>query len=99
MPKPPRWNANDAHRELNAAGFTLLRTKESHRIYSLGEGRVVVSFHGSRELHPKIVRQVLDAVSECGGNPPLMDKSSYELETETILSQFAGVVPVVCLLL
>lgn len=68
MPKLPRWSANDAHRTLIAAGFTLLRTKGSHRIYALGECRVVVPFHGSRDLHPKIVRQVVDAISECGGH-------------------------------
>ncbi len=73
MPKLPRWNAHDAHRMLIAAGFTLLRTKGSHRIYYQAGCRVVVPFHGGVVLHPKIVRQVLDAIRECGGNPELKD--------------------------
>jgi predicted RNA binding protein YcfA (HicA-like mRNA interferase family) len=45
------------------AGFTLLRSRGSHRIYSNGPTRVVVPFHGAKTLHPKIVRQVIDAVT------------------------------------
>ena len=46
------------------AGFVWLRSKGSHRIYAKGGRRVVVPFHSNATLHPKIVRQVLDAIEE-----------------------------------
>jgi len=46
------------------AGFQLVRTKGSHRIYQRGNTRIVLPFHAGRDLHPKIVRQVLDALTE-----------------------------------
>lgn len=62
MPKLPRLNAQEAEKLLLAAGFTLIRSKESHRVY-LKEGvRVVVPFHAKKVLHPKIVIQVMKAI-------------------------------------
>jgi predicted RNA binding protein YcfA (HicA-like mRNA interferase family) len=55
--------APEAERELLQAGFSLLRIKGSHHIYGKGARRVVVPFHGNQVLHPKIVRQVLDAIT------------------------------------
>ena len=54
------------------AGFAWLRSKGSHRIYANGLRRVVVPFHGGATLHPKIVRQVLEAIEEVfsGQIPP-----------------------------
>lgn len=46
------------------AGFVWLRSKGSHRIYAKGGRRVVVPFHSTATLHPKIVKQVLDAIEE-----------------------------------
>jgi len=46
------------------AGFFWLRSKGSHRIYAKGGRRVVVPFHSNATLHPKIVKQVLDAIEE-----------------------------------
>ena len=46
------------------AGFIWLRSKGSHRIYAKGGRRVVVPFHSNATLHPKIVKQVLDAIEE-----------------------------------
>jgi predicted RNA binding protein YcfA (HicA-like mRNA interferase family) len=43
-------------RALLRAGFELLRSKGSHRIYGSGGLRVVVPFHAGAALHPKIVR-------------------------------------------
>ena len=63
MPRLPRWTAKDAERELTRAGFELVRTKGSHRIYLKGNRRVVIPFHAGRELHPKIIKQVADAIS------------------------------------
>lgn len=62
MPKAPRLNAQEAEKLLLAAGFTLIRTSGSHRIYFKEGVRVVVPFHSGKVLHPKIVRQVLDAI-------------------------------------
>ena len=64
MPKLPRWSAPEAERALLAAGFLLLRSKGSHRIYAKGTRRVVVPFHAGAILHPKIVKQALDAIEE-----------------------------------
>ena len=64
MPKVPRLDAAEAEGMLLKAGFTWLRSKGSHRIYAKGGRKVVVPFHGSATLHPKIVRQVLEAIEE-----------------------------------
>ena len=42
----------------------MLRSAGSHRIYGRGARRVVVPFHVGRVLHPKIVKQVMAAVSD-----------------------------------
>ena len=46
------------------AGFVWLRSKGSHRICAKGGRRVVVPFHSNATLHPKIVKQVLEAIEE-----------------------------------
>ena len=64
MPRLPRLTATEAKRRLLAAGFVLMRSKGSHRIYFRAGQRVVVPFHRGRILHPKIVREVLLATGE-----------------------------------
>jgi predicted RNA binding protein YcfA (HicA-like mRNA interferase family) len=64
LPKAPRLTGPEAAQMLLRSGFTLIRTKGSHRIYLKGSLRVVVPFHGHRILHPKITRQVLLAIGE-----------------------------------
>lgn len=64
MAKLPRWRATEADRALLAAGFEMLRSKGSHRIYGKGVLRVTVPFHSGASLHPKIVKQVLGATEE-----------------------------------
>lgn len=54
--------AVDAERLLIAAGFVLLRSKGSHRIYFRSGTRVVVPFHAGRDLHPKVVAQIIRAI-------------------------------------
>ena len=61
MPKLPRWTAREAEAALLKVGFTLARSKGSHRIYLRDGVRVVVPSHAGKILHPKIVRQVFDA--------------------------------------
>jgi predicted RNA binding protein YcfA (HicA-like mRNA interferase family) len=51
------------------AGFVWLRSKGSHRIYAKGGRRVVVPFHGSETLHPKVVKEVLEAIEETSNKP------------------------------
>jgi predicted RNA binding protein YcfA (HicA-like mRNA interferase family) len=64
MPRLPRWTAAEAERALLEAGFLLLRSKGSHRIYLKGARRIVVPFHSGVVLHPKIIQQVLEAIEE-----------------------------------
>lgn len=64
MSKLPRWTAPEAEAALLAAGYRLLRSKGSHRIYGKGPRRVVVPFHAGIVLHPKVVKQVLEAIEE-----------------------------------
>ena len=63
MPKLPRWTAAEAEGALLHEGFIHLRSKGGHRIYAK-EGRRVVPFHAGRVLHPKVVKQVLEAIEE-----------------------------------
>jgi len=64
LPKTERPTAEEAERLLLKSGFHWLRTKGSHRIYLRGRSRIVIPFYAGKILHPKIVKQVLQAVSE-----------------------------------
>ena len=64
MPRLPRLTAAECEAVLLRSGFTLLRSKGSHRIYGKNDQRVVVPFHGRATLHPKIVKQVFEAIGE-----------------------------------
>lgn len=55
-------DAKEAERLLLQYGFALIRTKGSHRIYQLEKTRLVIPFHSGKSLHPKIVKEVLEAV-------------------------------------
>jgi predicted RNA binding protein YcfA (HicA-like mRNA interferase family) len=44
------------------AGYELIRTNGSHRIYINGKKRVVIPFHTGKTLHPKITKDVYSAV-------------------------------------
>lgn len=62
MAKLPRLTAQEAEKLLLRAGFEIIRSKGSHRIYIKGDMRIIVPFHAGRILHPKIVKQVLKSV-------------------------------------
>ncbi len=62
MPKLPRLTAPEAERLLLGAGFVHARSKGSHRIYQRQQERLVLPFHAGKTLHPKIVKQVIEAV-------------------------------------
>ena len=58
--KLPRVSAAEAARVLEKAGFFLARQSGSHRIYMNAEGRrVTVPYHSGKELHPKILKNIL----------------------------------------
>ncbi len=63
MPKLPRLTAQQAERMLLEAGFELVRIRGSHYIYKRASDRVVVPYHSGQILHPKIVKQVIEAIS------------------------------------
>ncbi len=62
MPKQPRLTAQEAESILIQAGYIPIRSKGSHRIYMKADQRMVIPFHAGKMLHPKIVKQVLEAV-------------------------------------
>lgn len=66
MPKLPRLTPQEAEAMLLKAGFEMIRSKGSHRIYIKANKRVVVPFHAGKILHPKIVRQILKARETAG---------------------------------
>jgi len=63
LPKLPRLTALQAEKMLFEAGFELIRIRGSHHIYKRESNRVVVPHHSGQILHPKIVKQVIDAIS------------------------------------
>ena len=62
MPEQPKLTAKEAEKLLLQAGFERIRVKGSHYIYKRNSIRVVIPFHSGKTLHPKIVKQVLDAI-------------------------------------
>jgi len=64
LPKQPRLTAVEAERLLLQANYIFIRSQGSHRIYMKGKIRVVLPFHVGKTLHPKIVKQVLNAIDE-----------------------------------
>lgn len=62
MPKLKVLEAKKAERMLFKAGFKLLRSRGSHRIYEREKERIVIPFHSGKSLHPKIVKQVLKVI-------------------------------------
>jgi predicted RNA binding protein YcfA (HicA-like mRNA interferase family) len=64
LPELPRLTAKEAERLLLQAGFELNRVKGSHYIYVRESVRVVVPYHAGKILHPKIVKQVLEAIDQ-----------------------------------
>ena len=62
MVRLPRLTSQEAETLLLKAGFKMVRTKGSHRIYMKESRRIVIPFHSGRILHPKIVKQVDKAI-------------------------------------
>ena len=64
LSKLPTLTAKEAEKILFALGFLLIRSKGSHRIYSRNSDRIVIPFHSGKNLHPKIVKSVLDLLED-----------------------------------
>ncbi len=64
MPKLPILNAKEAQKFLFDIGYELVRTKGSHYIYGKGNDRFVIPFHSGKNLHPKIVKSLIELVEE-----------------------------------
>ncbi len=62
--KLPRLTSQKAEGILLKAGFKMVRSKGSHRIYVKENRRVIVPFHSGKTLHPKVIRQVLKAIED-----------------------------------
>jgi predicted RNA binding protein YcfA (HicA-like mRNA interferase family) len=54
----PRLTAKEAEKILLDNGFSFVRQKGSHRIYRKKRNRMILSFHGGKILHPKIVKEL-----------------------------------------
>jgi predicted RNA binding protein YcfA (HicA-like mRNA interferase family) len=61
MAKLPRLTAAEAEKLLLQAGFVWTRSKGSHRIYQRQSERMVVPFHTGKVLHPKVVKEIMQA--------------------------------------
>jgi predicted RNA binding protein YcfA (HicA-like mRNA interferase family) len=66
LPKQIRFTATEAEKLLFKAGFQLIRSKGSHRIYFKNNVRMVIPFHARQILHPKIVKQLERAIEIAG---------------------------------
>ena len=64
MAKQAVLTAKEAEKLLLKAGFEWIRSSGGHRIYMKGNVRVVLPFHAGKSLHPKIVKEVLGAITE-----------------------------------
>jgi predicted RNA binding protein YcfA (HicA-like mRNA interferase family) len=62
LDKLPRLTAQEAESLLLKAGFELIRSKGSHRIYMKRDKRIVVPFHSGKILHPKVIKQVQKSI-------------------------------------
>ncbi len=79
MPEWPRLTAAEAEVLLRKAGFSASRSDASHRIYAKNGRRVAIPFHNADTLHPKIVRQTLEAIEDTAGIfPPLQRAGEVE---------------------
>jgi predicted RNA binding protein YcfA (HicA-like mRNA interferase family) len=60
MPKLPRLTAREITAVLERIGFSLARQSGSHQIFKNAAGRrATVPVHGSRILHPKVLKSIL----------------------------------------
>lgn len=63
MVRLPRLTSQEAEDLLLQAGYSLIRTKGSHRIYLKDSVRIIIPFHAGKALHPKIIKQVMKCLA------------------------------------
>jgi predicted RNA binding protein YcfA (HicA-like mRNA interferase family) len=63
MPKMDRLTSKEAVKILEENGFLFSRQSGSHAQYYKNGYRVTIPIHGNKNLHPKIVKQVLLAIN------------------------------------
>jgi predicted RNA binding protein YcfA (HicA-like mRNA interferase family) len=54
----------EAEALLFKAGFELIRSRGSHRIYLKEGKRIIIPFHSGKVLHPKIVKRILESIEK-----------------------------------
>jgi len=64
LAKLSRLTPQQAERMLLKAGFEMIRSKGSHRIYMKGGKRIILPFHSGKVLHPKIIKQVTKCIED-----------------------------------
>ncbi|MBZ7995153.1 type II toxin-antitoxin system HicA family toxin [Campylobacter canadensis] len=62
MPELPILTAKECEKLLLKNGFIFDRQKGSHKIYYKDNLRMVLPFHSGKNLHPKIIKQVLELI-------------------------------------
>jgi predicted RNA binding protein YcfA (HicA-like mRNA interferase family) len=61
--RTPRLTSPEAEELLLKNGFELIRTKGSHKVYKKDNKRIIIPFHQSKILHPKIINQILRSIN------------------------------------
>lgn len=69
-------------------GFGLLRSKLSHRIYKKLSVRIMIPFHPSKMLHPKIVKQIPHAIEIKEQSRFYYPLSTLLLSVNQLIAQF-----------
>jgi len=59
MSSLPRLTAKEIIAVLEKLGFVLARQSGSHKIYKNGGKRVTIPGHGSKILHPKVLKSIM----------------------------------------
>jgi len=62
LPKLPVIDVKEAEKLLLKNGFIFIRGKGSHRIFEKGSVRMIIPFQVGKSLHPKIVKELLEAI-------------------------------------
>ncbi len=62
MPKSKRLTAEEGEAILLKAGFEMVRSKGSHRIYIKEKIRIIIPFHKGNILHPKAVKEIFKCI-------------------------------------
>ena len=62
--KLPKLNSKEAEKLLFENGFILDKQRGSHRIYKKENKRMVIPHHSGKILHPKIIKELFEILSE-----------------------------------